>query len=85
MLFLIIGLVPVYGSKFTLDMVRKEFDMSSISTESLKEMKANSPEVFGKVKIFPVNLSHSIPENFGYSIYTDQGVIFYASILYLML
>lgn len=75
----IIGLVPVYGSKFTLDMVRKEFDMSSISTESLKEMKANSPEVFGKVKIFPVNLSHSIPENFGYSIYTDQGVIFYAS------
>ena len=57
----IIGLVTVYGSKFTLDMVRKEFDMSSISTESLKEMKANSPEVFGKVKIFPVNLSHSIP------------------------
>ena len=41
--------------------------------------KENKTVDFGKVKIVPVGLSHSIPDNFGYAIYTPDGVIFYAS------
>ena len=75
----LIGDVNIYGSKFTIDIVKKEFDSYNLNTNNLNIIKVNNPEVFGKVRIFPVNLSHSIPDNFGYSIYTDQGVIFYAS------
>ena len=45
----------------------------------MKEIKAYVPIEIGNVKIFSVNLSHSTPDNFGYAIYTKDGVIFYAS------
>ena len=34
---------------------------------------------FGNVKVVPVSLSHSIPDNIGLALYTKDGVIFYAS------
>lgn len=71
--------VPIYASKYTLDIVRKEFETYNIDTSSLIEIRANIPLEVGKIKIFPINLSHSAPDNFGYAIYTKDGVIFYAS------
>jgi ribonuclease J len=71
--------VKVYGSKFTIDVVKKEFEEYNLDTKCLIEIKANKTLSFGPVKIFPVTLSHSIPDNFGYAIYTKDGVIFYAS------
>lgn len=69
----------VYGSKFTIDVVKKEFEEYKLDKKCLVEVKANKSLNFGSVKIFPVSLSHSIPDNFGYAIYTKDGVIFYAS------
>ena len=71
--------IPIYGSKFTIDLLRKELEMDKISTKSLVEIPAYKTLNIGKVKIFPVGLSHSIPDNLGYAIYTKDGVIFYAS------
>lgn len=71
--------VKIYGSKFTIDIVKKEFEEYSLKTTNLVEMKANKALNFGKNKLFPVYLSHSIPDNFGYALYTKDGVIFYAS------
>lgn len=71
--------IKIYGAKFTIDIVRKEFETYKLDTDNLVEIKANKTLSFGNVKIFPVNLSHSIPDNFGYAIYTKDGVIFYAS------
>lgn len=71
--------IKIYGAKFTIDIVRKEFETYKLDTGNLVEIKANKTLSFGNVKIFPVNLSHSIPDNFGYAIYTKDGVIFYAS------
>ena len=71
--------IPVFASKYTLDIVKNEFETYKIDTSSLKEIKANIPLNVGKIKIFPINLSHSTPDNFGYAIYTKDGVIFYAS------
>ena len=70
--------VNVYGSKFTIDMLKVELG-SKLPVKNLVEIQANKTLNFGKVKIFPVGLSHSIPDNFGYDIYTKDGVIFYAS------
>ena len=71
--------VKVYGSKFTMDIVRKEFESYKVDTTNLVEIKVNKVITIGNVKVFPVSLSHSIPDNFGYAIYTNDGVIFYAS------
>ncbi len=71
--------VKVYGSKFTIDIVKKELEEYKINSKCLVELKPNKAVNFGNVKVFPVSLSHSIPDNFGYAIYTKDGVIFYAS------
>ena len=71
--------VPIYGSKYTLDELRRDFENYKLSTKNLKELKAYTPLDIHGVKIFPVNLSHSLPDNFGYAIYTKDGVIFYSA------
>ena len=71
--------VKVYGSKFTMDIVRKEFESYKVDTTNLVEIKVNKAITIGNVKVFPVSLSHSIPDNFGYAVYTNDGVIFYGS------
>ena len=74
-----LGNVKVYGSKFTMDIVRKEFESYKVDTTNLVEIKVNKAITIGSVKVFPVSLSHSIPDNFGYAVYTNDGVIFYGS------
>ena len=71
--------VPIYGSKFTIDLLKKELEIEKINTKSLIEIQPYKTLTIGKVKIFPVGLSHSMPDNLGYAIYTKDGVIFYAS------
>ena len=71
--------VPIYGSKFTIDLLKKELEMDKINTKSLIEIQPYKTLSVGKVKVFPVSLTHSIPDNLGYAIYTKDGVIFYAS------
>ena len=53
--------------------------MKKVSTKNLVEIPAYKTLNIGRVKVFPVGLSHSIPDNLGYAIYTKDGVIFYAS------
>ena len=71
--------VTIYGSKYTLDIVKEEFEEANIKYNNFKELRAYIPLEIDNIKIFPVNLSHSTPENFGYAIYTEDGVIFYAA------
>ena len=71
--------VKIYASRFTMNIVKHEFETYHKSTENLIEIKENKIIDFGNVRITPIRLSHSIPDNFGYAIYTPDGVIFYAS------
>ena len=71
--------VPIYGSKFTIALLKKELEMKKVSTKNLVEISAYKTLNIGHVKVFPVGLSHSIPDHLGYAIYTKNGVIFYAS------
>ena len=70
--------VPIYGSKFTIDLLKKELEIEKIDCKSLIEIQPYRTLTIGKIKIFPVGLSHSMPDNLGYDIYTKDGVIFYA-------
>ena len=71
--------VKIYGSRFTLNVVKQEFENYKKSTANLVLVKENRIIDFGNNKITPISLSHSIPDNFGYALYTKDGVIFYAS------
>ena len=74
-----LSLIPIYGSKFTIDLLKKELEDKKKSTKNLVEISPYKTLTIGKIKIFPVGLSHSIPDNLGYAFYTQDGVIFYAS------
>ena len=71
--------INIYGTKFTMDLLKKEFEFNKMNSKNLIEISAYKTISVGKVKIFPVGLSHSIPDNIGLAIYTKDGVIFYAS------
>ena len=71
--------VKIYASKFTCNIVKQELNAYKKKTDNLVEIRENKAMEFGNVKVVPVSLSHSIPDNFGYAVYTPDGVIFYAS------
>lgn len=71
--------VEVYASPFTYNIVKQEFTEYKKDIKCLHEIKANKPIEIDNIKIFPISLSHSIPDNYGYAIYTNDGIIFYAS------
>ena len=48
-----------------------------IKTNQLKEIKAHRKINFGNVSIFPISVTHSVPDSVGYVIYTPDGAIFY--------
>ena len=71
--------VKIYASRFTMNIVKHEFMTYKKDISNLIEIKENKALDFGNVRIVPTSLSHSIPDNFGYAVYTPDGVIFYAS------
>ena len=50
----------------------KEYDILT-PKESMNEFE----NIFGKNSVFPVRLTHSIPDNVGYALNTMDGTIFY--------
>ncbi len=69
--------VNIYGTPFTLELLRNEFNDEGLSTDHLIELKPHRKITFGKNSIFPIALTHSIPDAVGYVLYTPDGAIFY--------
>ena len=69
--------VPVYGTKLTLEMVRKDLDKNQLNKFKLIEIKPHVKIAFGKNSIFPISVTHSIPDAVCYVLYTPDGAIVY--------
>lgn len=69
--------INIYGTKFTLDIVRKMLEEDNIKANNLHELLPHRKIDFDKNSIFPIRLTHSIPDNVGYVLYTEDGAIFY--------
>jgi ribonuclease J len=69
--------LKVYGTKFTLDIVRKMLEEDTITANNLIEILPHRKLDFGKNSIFPVRLTHSIPDNVGFVLNTEDGAILY--------
>jgi len=71
--------VPIYGSSFTLQLVKDNLEQAGLQ-EQLSHLKAiNEDDVltFGDVKVSFFSTTHSIPESLGIAIQTKDGVIMY--------
>ena len=69
--------LKIYASPFTLDVIRNQFKEDNIKTDNLFEVQAHKKIQFGKNSIFPISLSHAVPDALGYVLYTPDGAIFY--------
>ena len=69
--------LKVYGTSFTLDILRDELNSEGVKANNLIELKPHKKIIFGKNAIFPISLTHAVPEAVGYVLYTPDGAIFY--------
>ncbi|MBP5679070.1 MAG: ribonuclease J [Bacilli bacterium] len=69
--------VPVYGTKLTLKIAKKDIEPEIADQVKLIEIKPHTKIEFGKNAIFPISVTHSIPEAVCYVLYTPDGAIVY--------
>ena len=69
--------IKIYGTKFTLEVIKDEFMDENLDTSNLIELKPHRKVNFGKNSIFPISLTHTVPDTVGYVLYTPDGAIFY--------
>ena len=69
--------IPVYGARLTLEMVRHDMDPKLIEKTNLIEIKQHVKIDFGNNSIFPIGVTHSIPDSVCYVLYTPDGAIVY--------
>ena len=69
--------IKIFGAKFTLDIIKNQLKEDNIKTDNLIEIKPHKKINFGNNSIFPISLTHSVPDAVGYVLYTQDGAIFY--------
>lgn len=69
--------VCVYGTKLTLEMVKNDMTKEEIDRTNFKEIRPHFKLDFGKNAIFPISVTHSIPDALCYVLYTEDGAIVY--------
>ncbi len=69
--------IKVYATKFTVDALKREFEDMNIDYKNLHLISAHKSIKFGKNSIFPVSLTHSVPDSVGYVLNTEDGAIVY--------
>lgn len=71
--------IPVYATKFTMNLIKKELEWKNVKATKLKEIRPHSKIDVANFSIFPIEVTHSIPEAVLYVLYTDDGAIVYAT------
>ncbi len=69
--------IPVYGTKLTLEIVKNDLSKETLEKANLKEIRPHSKIEFGKNTLFPISVTHSIPDAVCYVLYTENGAIVY--------
>lgn len=71
--------IPVYATKFTMMNLKTELEKYGIEATNLKEIRPHSKIDVAGFSVFPIAVTHSIPETVSYVLYTDDGAIVYAT------
>lgn len=70
--------LPIYAGKFTLEIIKQDLETSNISNANLNEIKAHKKIEFGNESIFPIQVSHALPDCFMYVLNTEDGAIVFS-------
>lgn len=70
-------LIPIYAPKFTIDIIKNILDEEKVKAPNLIEINIHSKIDFGTNSVFPIRLTHSMPDTVGYVLNTTDGAIFY--------
>ena len=70
--------IKIYAGKFTLEVIKQDLEESGIKEANLIEIKANKKITFDNESIFPIQISHSIPDSFLYVLNTNDGAIVFS-------
>lgn len=70
--------IPVYATKFTMEIVRRYLAEDGLKSNHLKEIRPHAKLEFGSgVSLFPISVTHSIPDAVCFVLYTKDGAICY--------
>lgn len=69
--------LPVYATKFTMEILKDDLEESNIIATNLKEIRPHSKLTFGDLVVFPISVTHSIPDAVCFVLYTEDGAIVY--------
>jgi len=69
--------LPIYVTKFGYDVLQKSLEEANVQAKHLHVIKPHQKILFGECSIFPITLTHAIPDCVGYVLYTKDGAIFY--------
>ncbi len=69
--------LPVYATKFTMEVLKEDLIESGVVATNLKEIRPHSKLSFGEYTLFPISVTHSIPDSVCYVLYTKDGAIVY--------
>ena len=70
--------IKIYGGKLTLEIIKNDMKESGITKANLIEIKPHKKINFGDLSIFPIQVSHSIPDSFMYVLNTHDGSIVFS-------
>lgn len=69
--------IPIYAAKYTMEMLKIQLNIDEVKANNLNEIKFNVPINFGENSIFPIQVTHSIPDSTLYVLNTKDGSIVY--------
>ncbi len=69
--------LKVYATAFTLEIIKEDLKAEGLPLDNLILIKPHRKLEFGENSIFPISLTHTVPDTVGYALYTKDGVIFY--------
>lgn len=69
--------LKIYATRFTLEIIKEELESENLKDINLIEIKPHKKIDFGKNSVFPISLTHTVPDAVGYVINTEDGAIFY--------
>ena len=70
--------INVYATKFTMEIIKNDLLEAGIDKANLKEIRPHSKIEFTKdLYLFPISVTHSIPDSVCYVLYTKDGAVVY--------
>lgn len=69
--------IPIYGLKYTMEVLKLQLALDKVVARNLNEIKSDVRIDFGRFSVFPIRVTHSIPDSTLYVLNTPDGSIVY--------